>query len=82
MVDGTGTNTYSYYAVTNGQLGAGQLYSVAGPLGNSTITYQYDALGRVTNRAINSVAVISSFDALGRVTTNINTLGIFTYNYV
>ena len=56
MVDGVGTNVYSYLAMTNTVLGAGQLASVDGPLTNDTITYNYDALGRVTNRAINAVA--------------------------
>src|SRR6266404_9416211 len=56
MVDGIGTNTYGYNSATNGLLGAGRLSSVDGPLPNDTITYQYDELGRVTNRAIDSVA--------------------------
>ena len=82
MVDGVGTSTYSYYAVTNGQLGAGRLASVDGPLANDTITYNYDALGRVTNRAINGMAQSVTYDALGRVTQVTNALGSFTNTYV
>ncbi len=82
MVDGTGTNTYSYYAITNGQFGAGMLAAVSGPLTNSTITYNYDALGRITNRVINSVAQQLTYDALGRVTMVTNVLGGFTNTYI
>ncbi len=39
-----------------GQAGAGQVASVDGPLIADTITYAYDPLGRVTTRAINTVA--------------------------
>jgi RHS repeat-associated protein len=82
MTDGTGITTYSYYAVTNGQLGAGMLAAVTGPLTNSTITYDYDALGRTTNRAINSVAQQLTYDALGRVTIITNVLGSFTNTFL
>jgi RHS repeat-associated protein len=82
MTDGIGTTTYSYYTVTNGQLGAGKLQSVDGPWTNSTVTYFYDALGRATNRSIAGVAQTMAFDALGRVTTLTNALGSFTNVYV
>jgi len=81
MVDGTGTTSYSYHAA--GQPGAGQVASVDGPLANDTITYGYDALGRVTTRAINGAAntVTWAFDALGRATAETNVLGTFTSTY-
>jgi RHS repeat-associated protein len=82
MADGIGTTTYSYYAVTNGQLGAGKLQSVDGPWTNDTVTYFYDALSRATNRSINGVAQTVTFDALARVTTLTNALGSFTNLYV
>ena len=82
MIDGAGTTTYGYYSVTNGQFGAGQLSSVAGPLGDSTITYEYDALGRVTNRAINGVGLGMAYDPLGRVYSLTNLLGAFSTSYV
>lgn len=51
---------------------------------NSDITFQYDALGRVTNRDINGSANASSwaFDAISRVTSETNALGTFNYTYV
>jgi RHS repeat-associated protein len=82
MVDGIGTNSYSYYAVTNGQLGAGMLASVSNSFTVSTITYNYDVLGRIINRAIDGVAQSASYDALGRVTVWTNALGSFTNVYV
>jgi len=50
MTDGTGTTNYGYYPVTSGQLGAGELSTVDGPLANDTITYTYDQLGRILCR--------------------------------
>ena len=82
MVDGTGTNSYSYYPVSTGQFGAGMLSSVSNSFVSSFITYNYDALGRITNRAINNVAEQLTYDALGRVTTVTNALGGFTNIYL
>jgi YD repeat-containing protein len=84
MVDGTGTTSYGYHAVTTPPvLGAGGLASVDGPLPNDTITYGYDELGRVTTRAINGAAntVTWALDSLGRVTSEQNVLGTFAYTY-
>ena len=67
--------------ILSGQLGAGQVASVDGPLAEDTITYAYDELGRVVQRAINSVDVTWAFDALGAVTAETNVLGTFTYAY-
>jgi len=58
------------------------LSSVAGPLGNSTIAYTYDPLGRLSSRAINGVAQGLTYDVLGRVTMVTNALGTFTNSYV
>jgi RHS repeat-associated protein len=81
MSDGVGTTTYTYKA--SATLGAGQLASIDGPLANDTISYTYDAVGRVVGRAINGTAnsVSWSFDVLGRVTGEINLLGTFSYEY-
>ena len=65
MVDGIGTHTYSYYAVSNTVPGAGRLLSIDGPLGSDTVTYTYDELGRVKSRGINSVEQRVTYDALG-----------------
>jgi hypothetical protein len=78
MTDGIGTTSYGYLAVTNTQLGAGMLASVDGPLANDTITYTYDALGRVKSRAIDGVAQAVTYDALGRVTVVTNAMGTFS----
>jgi RHS repeat-associated protein len=68
--------------VTSGQLGAGQLSTIDGPLANDTISYTYDQLGRVAGRSINSVAQSLTYDAIGRTTNVTNALGSFTYGYV
>jgi RHS repeat-associated protein len=82
MVDGAGTTTYDYSPITNPPtLGAGRLVSIDGPLGNDTITYAYDALGRVAARAINAVTNSVFYDALGRVSSVTNALGGFSYAY-
>jgi RHS repeat-associated protein len=84
MTDGTGVTTYRYYNVTNGQLGAGQLSSVSNSFigASSVIAYNYDAVGRITNRAINGVSQQVAFDALHRVMLVTNVLGRFTNTYV
>ena len=84
MADGTGTNTYNYYPVANGQLGAGMLSSVSNSFigSSSLINYNYDALERITNRVINGVAQALTYDALGRVIAVTNALGRFTNTYV
>lgn len=81
MVDGIGTNVYSYYPITN-VAGAGRLQSIDGSLANDTITYAYDELGRVTSRAIDGVAQAVTYDGRGRVIVMTNVLGRFTNNYV
>lgn len=80
MTDGIGTTGYGYYPI-NGTVGAGRLKTVAGSFPNSTITYTYDELGRVSVRDINGSAETRSFDLLGRLGTVVNPLGTFTYNY-
>jgi RHS repeat-associated protein len=83
MQDGIGTTAYSYNQIRPiPALGAGQLASAVGPLPNSAVTYQYDQLGRVTNRAINGVAQVIAYDVLGRMSTATNALGVFQYSYV
>jgi RHS repeat-associated protein len=83
----TGSTGYSYNSITSGTaLGQGLLGSVTGPLANSTITYSYDALGRVTGRSIygGANASTASFDSMGRLTGIVNPLstGTFEYGYL
>jgi RHS repeat-associated protein len=81
--DGQGGTTYGYNPIAvPPALGAGQLASIDGPLSNDTITLGYDSLGRVTSRAINSVAESVVFDTLGRLESVTNPLGTFNYSYV
>ncbi|HEY2944635.1 MAG TPA: RHS repeat-associated core domain-containing protein [Vicinamibacteria bacterium] len=83
IVDGTGTTTYSYHAITGTPpLGAGQLASVDGPLTNDTVSYTYDELGRIATRTLNSVTTSYTYDVLGRLTTLGDPLGSFTHAYV
>lgn len=79
MQDAIGTTTWAY--VPAGSPGALAVASVDGPWANDTITYQYDTLGRATNRALNGVARSLAFDPLGRVTNVVNALGSFGVAY-
>jgi RHS repeat-associated protein len=82
MQDGIGTTTYGYNPITSPPgLGAGLLASIDGPLANDTITFNYDALGRITNRAINAISSRWLFDEMGRMTNASNSLGVFAYTY-
>ncbi len=83
MQDGIGATMYSYNPISaTPSLGAGQLASVSGPLPNSAVTYQYDQLGRMINRAINGVPLATRYDLLGRPIAVTNALGAFQYSYV
>lgn len=52
MTDGLGATSFSYYPVDGTTPGAGMLYTVDGPFADDTLTYSYDALGRLTGRAL------------------------------
>jgi len=73
------TTTYTYKAV--GTLGAGQLATVDGPLTNDTITYTYDALGRVATRLLNGAGTELTYDTLGRLSALEFPIGQFDYTY-
>jgi RHS repeat-associated protein len=81
MTDGIGNTAYSYHPTSPGTPGAGQLAAVDGPWANDVISYAYDALGRVSTRAIDGVPQTQAFDALGRTGSITNPLGTFTYAY-
>ncbi len=82
MVDGTGTTSYTYSAITSTPtLGAGRLTQIQGPWANSTVTFGYDELDRLTSRAINGIPESRVFDGLGRVASLTNPLGTFIFNY-
>ena len=79
MQDGAGITTWSFYAA--GALGGLRVADVVGPWADSTVTYQYDALGRQTSRSINGVAQTWVYDVLGRPTNVVNALGSFSYGF-
>src|SRR5579862_1923529 len=82
FTDGLGTTNYTYCAPQT--LGAGLPATVTGPLANSTVAYQYDALGRMTGCTINGSAnsLTIGYDSIGRRVTESNLLGTFTTAYV
>ncbi|MBX9720814.1 MAG: RHS repeat-associated core domain-containing protein, partial [Candidatus Obscuribacterales bacterium] len=63
--------------------GAGPLKSIANSaIPNSTITFEYDALGHVTNRSIGSNNSDEwKFDKMGRPISEENVLGKFQFHY-
>ena len=80
MTDATGITQYQYYSA--GVLGAGNLHTETSPLSNSTITYSYDSLGRVTNAGIaDGFSSSVGYDSIGRLNLATNQLGAFTYGY-
>ncbi len=80
MQDGNGLTTYGYYPITSAaSLGAGRLATIDGPWANDTVSFSYDEVGRVSNRAINGVAVQRAYDVAGRLKQMTNALGVFTF---
>jgi|APLak6261658528_1056013.scaffolds.fasta_scaffold00207_1 RHS repeat-associated protein len=80
MLDGTGSTQYTYYPI--GQLGALKLKQEDGAYQNDTLSYQYDALGRITTRTIDTTNETFTYDALGRVTNHTSPLGTFVRSYL
>ena len=67
--------------------GAGRLQAVLSPVAGATagtidtVSYSYDALGRVSGRGVNGVAQTLTFDTLGRPAGVTNALDSFAYGY-
>jgi RHS repeat-associated protein len=81
MSDGSGTTQYQYQSP--GLLGALRLLKEDGPFPiNDIITHQYDALGRLIARTIDSSVESFTYDALGRTVSHTNALGNFTLGYL
>jgi RHS repeat-associated protein len=81
MSDGSGTTSYSYVPV--GKLGALQLERESGPLPNGTISYGYDALGRVVTRTVGGANPETfSYDKIGRLVDHTDGLGKFALSYL
>lgn len=80
MSDGAGTTTYQYYPA--GGPGALRLAQEDGPFDEDTVSYGYDALGRVTSRQVADHSEAWAYDVLGRVIGHQNPLGTFSYAYL
>lgn len=81
MTDGTGTTTYAYKPV--GSNGALQLASETSPLAFSSVTYGYDALGRISSKSVTgATSETYGYDAIGRMTNHVGGLGSFAYAYL
>jgi YD repeat-containing protein len=81
MTDGTGTTGWSYGPV--GALGALRLAAETGPDGAAaTVSYGYDALGRVTSRTVAGASETIGYDVLGRVASLTNPLGSFAETWL
>lgn len=80
MTDGLGTTQYQYHPV--GVLGAEKLSLEDGPFTNDTIAYQYDELGRVNTRTIDTAAETFHYDPIGRIDNHTSALGNFDRSYL
>jgi len=78
-LDGSGLTTYTYR--TTGTAAAGKVATIDGPLANDTISYEYDALARLTSRTLNGVTSTWTYDALGRLTSIAEPIGNFNFTY-
>jgi RHS repeat-associated protein len=80
MSDGSGTTQYQYGLVN--ALGALKLSREVEPYQNTAIGYQYDALGRMSRRMVDSSSEGFAYDNIGRLTTHSSPLGTFTLSYL
>jgi len=80
MTDGTGMTQYQYHPI--GSLGALQLKQSDGAYNNDILSYQYDELGRVATRTIDTTNDSYSYDTLGRISQHTSPLGTFTRSYL
>lgn len=80
ITDGGGTRTYQYQPL--GAPGALRLAQESGPYQNDAIGYQYDALGRLIGRTVDSSTESFAFDSLSRLTSTVGPLGAFDLAYL
>jgi len=81
MTDGTGTTNFTYIAgSTNGAMKVATIDNST--FSNDTITYTYNALGRISTKTISGGNESYTYDTLGRVATHTTGLGTFTYGYL
>jgi RHS repeat-associated protein len=79
VTDGIGTTVYTYHPP--GQLGALLLESVDGPLSNDTVSYDYDARGRVVARTLGTTTTAWNYDNQGRLRAITDPIGTFEFKY-
>ena len=80
MTDGSGTTEYQYGPL--GAPGALELLKELGSDQNASIAYDYDALGRIINRSVDTSKETFSYDNLGRLAVHSGALGTFTLGYL
>ncbi|NMG72077.1 cysteine peptidase family C39 domain-containing protein, partial [Parazoarcus communis] len=80
MTDGTGATTFGYHQP--GALGALKAAGEDGPWLNDTVSWSYDALGRMIEQRVGSSIEQHDYDALGRRIRTRNDLGQFDYTYL
>ena len=81
VTDGIGTHRFLLNTFGYGD-GAGQMWSVDGPLDNDTLTRTYDWQNRLTTEIQADKRIETRiFDSLGRITSIANTLGNYTFGY-
>lgn len=91
MTDGVGKTSYTYVPpgtacsppATLTNCGALQLASVdSNAFSNDTITYTYDALGRLNTQTVGGDSESFGYDLAGRTATHGTALGSFAYGYL
>jgi YD repeat-containing protein len=80
MTDGLGTTQFTYHPV--GSPGALQPASEDGPYTNDIVKFQYDALGRIQSRSVDSADETFSYDNLDRLVGHQSALGTFNMAYL
>jgi YD repeat-containing protein len=81
MTGASGTTSYTYVPV--GVFGALRRQSEVGPDGGpDTVSYAYDALGRITKQTVAGQTESFAYDNLGRVSGDSNALGNFNETYL
>ena len=80
MVDGAGTTQYRYQPP--GLPGALRLAQEDGPYQNDTIDYQYDTLGRLVARTVDTAVESFTYDTLGRIASHTSPLAVFDLGYL
>lgn len=79
MSDAIGVTRYLYRSPA--EPGGGRLAQTDGPLSDDTLTFEYDLLGRLTQRKLNGTLYSQSYDSLGRLSASSDALGTASMSY-